>query len=380
MTRAGEREVDVLVVGAGQAGLATAHWLQALPGLRVLVVDRAPVGQSWRDRWDSLQLFTPRRFSSLPGLRFPSGRTRSPSRLEMADYLQRYVERFALPVETGVRVDRLTRDGEGFTARTCTGAGAAATVGSVRARHVVLASGPFHRPFVPAAGQGLHPDVHQLHSYDYRRPADLPPGDVLVVGGGNSAAQLAVELAATHRVTVASPGPLWYLPEDVLGISTYWWLYLGRILNAPADARVSRYIRDRGDAVVGTELRGLVRRGRVALHPHRVVAGDDHVVTLEDRTALPVTSVLWCTGFRADTSFLDVPGAVDRDGEPVHRGGASPVPGLHWMGLPWQTRLNSSIIDGADRDARALAARIASAEGLPAPQARTRSSRSPRMT
>ena len=376
VTGADLREVDVLVVGAGQAGLATAHWLQTVPGLRVLVVDGAPVGQSWRDRWDSLQLFTPRHFSSLPGLRFPSGRSRSPSRLEMADYLQRYVAHFALPVQTGVRVDRLTRDGDRFTACTTTGA----TTGTVLARHVVLASGPFHRPFVPAAGDGLHPDVDQRHSYDYRRPSDLPPGDVLVVGGGNSAAQLAVELEATHRVTVASPGPLWYLPADVLKISVYWWLYVGRVLNASADAWISRYIRRRGDSIVGTELRELVRRGRVTLHPHRVVAGDDRAVTLEDQTVLPVSSVLWCTGFRPDTSWIDVAGAVDGDGEPVHRAGASPVPGLHWMGLPWQTRLNSSIIDGADRDARAVAARVASAEGLPAPQARTRSSLSPRMT
>ena len=372
VTGADLREVDVLVIGAGQSGLATAHWLQAVPGLRVLVVDRSPVGQSWRDRWDSLQLFTPRRFSSLPGLRFPSGRSRSPSRLEMADYLRRYVAHFGLPVETGLRVDRLTREGDRFTART--------TAGTVHARHVVLASGPFHRPFVPAAGHDLHPDVHQLHSYDYRRPSDLPPGDVLVVGGGNSAAQLAVELEATHRVTVASPGPLWYLPADVLGLSTYWWLYVGRVLNASADAWISRYIRKRGDAVVGTELRELVRRGRVTLRPHRVVDADDHEVTLEDQTVLPVSSVLWCTGFRPDTSWIDVAGAVDRDGEPVHRAGASPVPGLHWMGLPWQTRLNSSIIDGADRDAQAVAVRVASAEGLPAPQARTRSSLSPRMT
>ena len=345
------RDVDVLVIGAGQAGLAAAYWLTRVPGLRVLVVDRAPLGQSWLDRWDSLTLFTPRRFSRLPGLAFPAGPGRCPSRTEMADYLATYAAHFSLPVETGVQVRRLTREQDRFTAQT--------SAGLIRAGHVVLATGPFHLPVVPAAGDDLAPEVHQLHSYDYRRPTDVPAGGVLVVGGGNSAAQLAVELARTHRVVVASPGPPWFLPEDLLGISMYWWTYLTGILNASSGAWISRYIRNRGDAVVGVQLRTLVRRGRVRLEPHRVVAAQGTQVVLEDGTHLPVTSVLWCTGFRPDTSWLDVPGAVDTDGQPLHEGGVSPVPGLHWMGLPWQTRLNSSIIDGVDRDARQLADRVA---------------------
>ena len=288
MTTGGRREVDVLVVGAGQAGLGTAYWLAREPSLRVLVVDGAPVGQSWRDRWDSLVLFTPRRFSGLPGRRFPRGPGRCPSRLEMADYLVAYAS--GLDVETGVRVLQLDQDGDGFVATTSTG--------QVRARHVVLATGPFHLPHVPSVAAGLDPEVAQLHSYDYRRPSQLPAGEVLVVGGGNSAAQLAVELSATHPVSVATPGPPWFLPEDVAGISMYWWTYLTGVLNAGADARVSRYVRGRGDAVVGTQLRSLVREGRVRLHPHRVVGAQGRTVQLQDGTGLPVSSVLWCTGFR----------------------------------------------------------------------------------
>jgi len=351
-----ERQVDVLVVGAGQAGLGAAFRLRPL-SLEVLVLDARPVGESWTERWDSLQLFTPRRFSALPGLRFPAGATRSPSRTEMADYLRAYVREFALPVETGVRVERLSGGTGDFLAQT--------TGGVVRARQVVLASGPFRRPYVPAAAEGLDPTVLQLHSYDYRRPQDVPPGPVLVVGGGNSAAQLAVELAATHEVTVASPGELWFLPEDVLGVSTYWWTLLTGVLNAPSGAWISRYIRRRGDAIVGRQLRGLVRAGRVRVLPHRVVAGRGGEVELEDGTRLTVATVLWCTGFRPDTAWIDVSGALDEDGAPRHTEGASPVAGLHWMGLPWQTRLNSSIIDGVDRDAKATARRIgALAAGL----------------
>ena len=320
------------------------------PALRVLVLDRAAVGRSWVDRWDSLVLFTPRRFSSLPGLPFPAGPTRCPSRLEMADYLRSYAERLRLPVRTGVDVHRLRRSDAGFVAET--------SGGTVRAQHVVVATGPFTRPHVPPAADGLSPQVHQLHSYDYRSQEDVPPGDVLVVGGGNSAAQLAVELSATHRVTVAAPRPPWYLPTSVLGVDLYWWLLLTGLLNADRDSRVARAVRRRGDAIVGRELRDLARTGRVTVVPHRVVAAEDHAVRLADGSRLSVSSVLWCTGFRPDTGWIDVPGALDADGAPLHDAGASPVAGLHWMGLPWQTRLNSSIIDGVDRDARAVAARV----------------------
>ena len=350
-------DVDVLVIGAGQAGLGVAYWLRRQADLRVLVVDALPVGENWEERWDSLQLFTPRRFSSLPGLRFPPGPTRSPSRAEMAQYLRDYAHRLGLPVQTGVRVLRLSRTTSGFTAET--------RDGTIAARQVVLATGPFRRPHVPDAGRALDPSVPQLHSFSYRRPSDLPAGDVLVVGGGNSAAQLATELAATHCVTVATPGPLWFLPEDVLGVSTYWWTLLSGVLNAGADARVSRYVRRRGDAIVGTELRDLIASGRVRHLPHSVVAGRGPSVELADGTVVPVGAVLWCTGFRPDTDWIDVPGALDDRGAPLHHAGTSPVAGLHWMGLPWQTRLNSSIIDGVDRDARRTAQRIAAATAPP---------------
>ena len=349
------RDVDVLVVGAGQAGLGTAYWLhRAARGVRLLVVDASSVGQSWLERWDSLTLFTPRRFSSLPGLHFPDGPGRTPSRTEMAAYLQTYAQHLDLPVETGVRVQRLTPQRCGFVAWTSTG--------PIHAAHVVIATGPFHRPNIPAAGRDLDPAVTQLHSYHYRSPADIPCGPVLVVGGGNSAAQLALELAKTHPVTIASPGPPWFLPEDVAGVSMYWWMLLTGVLNAASGAQVSKYIRRRGDAIVGRQLRQLIRGGHVHLRPHRVVSAEGRQVGLADGSSLTTSSVLWCTGYRPDTSWIQIAGVTDSAGAPLHHNGASPMPGLHWMGLPWQTRLNSSIIDGVDRDARRTARRILRAD------------------
>ncbi len=208
----------MLIIGAGQAELATAYWLQRLGVSGIQVVDAAPIGDSWRTRSDILRLFTPRRFSGLPGL----------------------------PFTTGHAVRQLTRTRRGFLART--------DMARYTARQVVVATGPFARPYRPTAASSLGPAVAQLHSADYDRPGDVPAGEVVVVGGGNSAAQLAIELAEHHAVTVVSPRPPWFLPERVLGIDLYWWLYLTGTLNATADARVSRYVRRRGDAIVGTQL------------------------------------------------------------------------------------------------------------------------------
>jgi len=342
------RSVHVLIIGAGQAGLGVAYWLRRITGLEVQIIERAAVGNSWLERWDSLRLFTPRRFSSLPGMRFPAGEG-FPTKLEVAEYLRCYAERFRLPVETGHEVRRLRQSGGVFCAET--------NRDDIRARHVVLAGGPFARPYLPPASRNLDDAVFQLHSRDYRRPADIPEGEVVVVGG-NSAAQLAVELGHTHPVTMVSPRPPWFLPTTLLGVDLYWWLYLTGTLNARTSAPVSRYVRGRGDAIIGTDLRRQVQAGRIRLLTQRVIGATGRNLALADRSHVPAPNVLWCTGYRADLEWMDLPGALDASGKPVHRRGASPVPGLHWMGLPWQTRLNSSIIGGVDRDAHTTATRI----------------------
>lgn len=366
MTHRTAADVDVLVVGAGQAGLGTGHWLARRMSLSSLIVDGSErVGASWRRRWDSLVLFTPRRFSSLPGTRMPRGPGEYASKDEMADYLASYAERERLPVRLRTRVLTRTREDGGFVAETSTG--------RIRARHVVVATGPYTAPFVPDAAAGLDPSVAQLHSSDYRKPDDLPGRDVLVVGAGNSAAQLAVELAgAGRRVTVAAPGGMWFLLSRVLGLSVYWWWWLTGILNSPSTSRISRLVRARGDGIIGRELQALVAAGTVRMVRERVVAARGRTVVLADGTEVASDAVLWCTGYRPDHGWIAIPGALDHDGRPVHDAGSSPVLGLHWVGLPWQTRLNSGIVDGVDRDAREAVRRIPADHARPArPEADT---------
>lgn len=344
-------DVDVLVIGGGQAGLGTGYWLSKNRAASFVILDGAArIGQSWRDRWDSLKLFTPRRFSNLPGLRFPRGRDQYPTKDEMADYLEAYAAKFELPVLLDRRVESVERsDGwlEAGTAR-----------GVVRGRHLVVATGPFHASHVPAFASRLDHEVQQLHSSNYRNPTSIGSPHVLVVGGGNSAAQLACELADTHQVTVVSPRPFWFVPQSILGVSLYWWLAGAGILKSPAQSRVSRYIRARGDAIIGRELARRIDSGEITFVLGRVVDAAGGEVILENRSRVSASAVLWCTGFRPDYEWLHVAGAINADGVPVHNAGASPAPGLHFVGLPWQTRLNSSLVNGIGHDAHTTVERI----------------------
>jgi putative flavoprotein involved in K+ transport len=341
--------LDVLVIGAGQAGLALAWHLQRV-GARFLVVDAGDrIGHVWRSRWDSLRLFTAAEYDALPGLSFPAPAGTYPTKDEVADYLAAYAEAFDLPVRLDTRVTRLSRADGGFRAET--------TTGLIAARQVVVATGPFQTPFVPALGLG--PVVPQLHSADYRRPDDVPAGSVLVVGAGNSGLQIAEELAGAGRaVTVAVGTRPKAVPQRPLGRDLFWWLTSLGLIRARADSRLGRRFRAR-ELVVGTTWRR-VRSGGIALRP-RAVAADGRRVRFADGTAAAFDAVVWATGFRPDHSWLDVPGAVV-DGQVVQERGVSPVPGLAFLGLPWQWTRGSALLGFVQEDAAWLATRLAAAQ------------------
>jgi putative flavoprotein involved in K+ transport len=349
--------LDVLVVGAGQAGLALGRQLQQR-GARFLLVDAgARVGDVWRSRWDSLRLFTPAEHDGLPGLPFPRPAGSYPGKDDVADYLESYARTFGLPVRLGTRVTRLSRSGDGYTADT--------TTGPLTARQVVVATGPFSTPRIPDLASGLAPDVPQLHSSAYRRPEDLPEGRVLVVGAGNSGVQIAEELAATgRRVALAVGSRPRAVPQRPLGRDLFWWLTRTGVLRVPVDSRLGRRFRDR-EVVIGTTWRGLRECG-VTLLP-RAVSASGRTVSLADGGTTDADAVVWATGFRADSGWLDVPGAVV-DGVPAHRRGVSPVPGLYFLGLPWQHTRGSALLGFVAEDAAWLAGRLRSDRRPAAPE------------
>jgi putative flavoprotein involved in K+ transport len=343
------QHVEVLVVGAGQAGLAVG-WHLRRQGIRsFLLVDAAPeVGHVWRNRWDSLRLFTPSEYDGLPGMQFPAPAGTYPTKDEVAAYLRGYAAAFELPVRLNTRVTRLTRIGDTFVAETSTG--------TVAARRVVIATGPFQTPVIPRASRSLAADVVQVHSADYRNPGQLPDGPVLVVGAGNSGLQIAAELAASRPVTVAVGTRPRMLPQRFLGRDLFWWLTRLGVITTTADSRVARRLRRNGDLVIGTRWRDLTRLG-VQVRP-RLEDTDGTTVIFADGSACEVASVVWATGYRTDYSWLDIPGVVVA-GTVANERGITGVPGLAIVGLPWLHTRGSALLGYVRDDAAWLADHIA---------------------
>ena len=353
----GPERFDTVVVGGGQAGLATGYYLARLGRPFVILDAGQRIGDTWRNRWDSLRLFTPGRYSGLPGMGFPAAAWHYPTKDEVAGYLETYAARFQLPVRTGVRVDGLTRRGDRYLV----------TAGERRfeAANVVVASGAYHHPRVPGFAPELDPGILQLHSTGYRRPSQLRDGGVLVVGAANSGAEIALELSAGHPTWLSGPHPgneparaggradrlttpaLWFTFSKVLSVHNPVGRRLRpRLLTAAAPlARVRR----KDLAAAGVE--------RVP----RTVGVRDGLPLLEDGRVLEVANVVWCTGFRHDFGWIDLP-VFDAGDQPHHDRGVVPdAPGLYFVGLFFLASITSALLGGVGRDAEHVAARIAAA-------------------
>jgi putative flavoprotein involved in K+ transport len=228
-----------------------------------------------------------------------------------------------------------------------------------RAARVVVATGPFQSAVIPAIAEGIGAHIPQVHSSAYRNPEQLPDGPVLVVGAGNSGAQIATELRRSRPVALSGGSATRALPQRVLGRDLFWWLTTTGLISAPAQSRLGRRFRNGGELVIGTSSRHLARSG-VTGHP-RVTAADTTTVAFADGTTITPAAIVWATGYRSDYTFIDIPGAVDTAGAPVHRRGVSPVPGLYFLGLPWQHTRGSAQLGFVGADASHIADHSAAA-------------------
>jgi putative flavoprotein involved in K+ transport len=343
---------DVVVIGAGQAGLAIGYFL-GRQGRRFAILDRASsIGAGWRERWESLTLFTPRRYSALPGLPFRGDPDGYPTRDEVIAYLERYAETFQLPIELSTEVKQLERGEDGsFRLRL--------KDRTITADQVVAATGPFQAPYVPELADKLADDAFQTHAVGYRRPQEVPQGTVLVVGGGNTGFQIAKELSATLKVVLSVGSRQKPLPQRVLGRDLFWWLTKMRILDKTVDSRLGRKLSTR-DTLIGSSPRELEQRYGVELKP-RAVDADGHTVRFEDSSEVEVDAVIWATGYRADYSWIKLP-IFDEHGRLRHRRGVTDVAGLYFLGLTWQYTRGSALIGWVKDDAEFIAERIAEFE------------------
>jgi putative flavoprotein involved in K+ transport len=349
MTTGSARQLDVLIIGGGQAGLAMGHQLSHR-GVQFQIVDSEPeLGSAWRSRWDSLKLFTPGRYDNLPGLPFPAEADTYPGKDEVADYLAAYAAEFGLPVHLDTTVTSLARSGDGtYLAK----AGAEA----LEARQVVVATGAFQRPFTPPVAAELPADVRQLHSAEYRRPEQLPPGRVLVVGAANSGCQIAAELAGTRTVDLAVGARIPALPQRPLGRDVWWWGTALRLDRVTVESRLGRRLAVR-DQIVGPGPRQLARRHGITVRG-RVDGVSGHGIRFADGTHAEYDAVVWATGFTTDDSWVDIPDATDERGRLRQARGVTPSPGLYTLGRIWQHTRGSALLGWVGADAAFLADQI----------------------
>ena len=344
------------MIGGGQAGLAMGHAL-AERGRSFVILDAHPrVGDAWRTRWDSLVLFTPARYCALPGMRFPASGGDHVTKDAMADYLESYAERFHLPVRTSTRVDGLTRRGDRFVV----------TAGdrTFEADNVVVAMANFQQPKVPPFAADLDPSIVQMHSYEYRNPAQLADGPVLLVGVGNSGAEIAMELAKQRPTTIAGkeaghiPLPIDSRIGRHIGVRVV--RLLGhRILTV--DTRLGRKVRTHflteATPLIRVKPKDLAKAGveRVG----KIAGVSDGRPVTDDGQVLDVANVIWCTGWRPGFSWIDLPVLGDRQ-EPVHeKGVVTQEPGLYFIGLEFVYAATSATVTGVGRDAERVAKHIA---------------------
>jgi putative flavoprotein involved in K+ transport len=357
--RPGSEYVETLVIGGGQSGLAMGYHLSRL-GLSYAIVDASDrIGDAWRNRWDSLRLFTPNRLNKLPGMPFPGFHWGFPSKNEMADYLESYARRFDIDVQTGLKIERLSRDGDRFVA----------TAGGRRfeADNVVVAMSSWQKPRVPEFASELDPGIVQLHVAEYRNPDQLQEGPVLVVGAGNSGAEVAKEVARTHEVWLSGPdtGSIPFRPESVA--ARILMPFIGRVIfhrvlttSTPIGRRARPKMVSTGEPLIRVKPKDLTEAG-VERVP-RVTGVEVGRPELEDGRRIDVANVVWCTGFHPGFSWIDLP-ALGSEG-PVHRRGiVESEPGLYFLGLKFLYSVSSEQIHGVGRDAAHIADDIAAGRG-----------------
>ena len=342
---------EVVVVGGGQTGLAIGYFL-AQQGRDFTILDAADApAAAWRDRWDSLRLFTPVRYDSLPELAFPGDPDAYPGRDDVVAYLSNYARHFDLPVELNSRVRAIRRaDGDRVYV---------VDVDNERsyvADQVVVATGPFHVPRVPPVAQPLDPAIVQLHSTAYRRPAQVPAGPVLVVGGGNTGFQIAEELSRTHEVHLSIGSRQTPLPQRIAGRDLFRYIDALGLMRVSVDSRLGQRMRYR-ETLIGSSPRAARERHGIRMRA-RTIEAQGREVLFEDGSRLSPAAVIWATGFAVDHSFVRVP-VFDDAARLMHHRGVTCAPGLYFLGLTWQHTRGSALLGWVKDDAEFIAGRIA---------------------
>lgn len=333
---------DTIVIGAGQAGISIGFYLKQT-GQKFIILDKShEVGESWKDRYDSLVLFTSRMYSSLPGMHLEGEKHGFPSKNEIVAYLKKYVEKFKIPIQLRTEVISVLKLKNHFLIKT--------NREEYQAKNLVIATGPFHTPNIPSISKDLAGDINQLHSSQFKNSKQLGHGNALVVGGGNSGAQIAVELSKERVTYLACSNKPVYFPLMIGKRSIFWWFDKLGVLHASHTSILGKFIQKKGDPIFGLELKHAIKQREVILKT-RVIGGKQNEIVFNDSSSLEVNNIIWATGFRNSLSWIKIKGVLDKENRIIHHRGVSPVEGLYFIGLPWQHRRGSALLQGVGNDA-----------------------------
>ncbi|MCP9198771.1 NAD(P)/FAD-dependent oxidoreductase [Gramella sp. GC03-9] len=338
---------DFIVVGAAQAGLAMAYYLDQMDADYLVVDKETEIGASWLNRWDSLKLFTPSEFNNMPGMDFPAEKGHYPSRTEVADYFKAYAEKFNIPVQLETLIEHISNHEDHFVLKS--------PQGEMRTRNVVIATGPFHIPYTPPFSKKIAPEIFQIHSNYYKNPGQLKDGKTMVVGAGDSGFQILDEVSeeTSEPVYFSGTTDVRVLPQEILGKTLWWWFTKTGFLSFSRNTWLGRRLSKTRQPVIGTDVKGIL--GRANVKPvGKTKNAQDHKVVTEKMNLTDLQNIIWATGYRPNFNWIEGL-ELTKDGYPKHHRGVSNIEGLYFIGLPWLHTRGSATLGGIRKDAAYLA-------------------------
>ena len=336
---------DYIIIGAGQSGLAIAYYLSKQKANYLLVDANAEIGAPWLKRWDSLKLFTPSEFNSLPGLKFPHKKGHYADKYEVANYLKKYVSKFNIPVEFNQKITSLKKENDVFTLKSETA--------TFEAKNVIIATGPFHKPFTPNCHTKISKDVLQIHSEHYKSPDQLQEGATLVVGAGDSGVQILNEVSKTNRTVYFSGNTdIVSLPQEFLGKTLWWWFSKTGFLSANKYSWIGKKLSNSGQPVIGTDVKTLFKKENITC-VGRTIDANEEAIIFEKQKVNDIKNIVWATGFKPNFNWIDGI-ELDEHHYPKNYRGVSDMEGLFFVGLPWLYTRGSATLGGVKKDAKYL--------------------------
>jgi len=336
---------DYIIIGAGQAGLAMAYYLNKQRANYIVVDANSEIGAPWLKRWDSLKLFTPSEFNNLPGMNFPHEKGHYADKYEVAKYLKSYVKKFNIPVAFNQKVSSLKKENDYFIVK--------GESQIYKTKNVIVATGPFHTPFTPPCHTNISKDIFQIHSEHYKSPSQLQNGATLVVGAGDSGVQILEEISNTDREVYFSGNTnITSIPQEILGKTLWWWFKKVGFLTAHKYSWVGKKLSTGGQPIIGTDVKSLFKKSNITCVGRTLGANLD-TITFEKEKISNIKNIVWATGFKPNFDWIENI-KLDDSHYPTNFRGVSEIEGLYYLGLPWLYTRGSATLGGVKKDAKYL--------------------------